>query len=209
MSCAICTEDGDESLHTHLSDDELIGLLYGLGDAERPSGRAAPSAASAGAKCSGRWGEPAWRSATEISGRRLAAQRQQILERLDALVRTPAWRWVPAAAAASLLAAGSCSYPADPARSTARAGCAASPSMPKPMRKLFTDVYSMEQDVEPRAAAPIRALFQEASFESAAQRSPKTNDNPAMDLLSCLILAVPGGCSAAPGIARRFLPVVG
>jgi len=37
---------------------------------------------------------------------------------------------------------------------------------------LFTDVYSMEQDVEPRAAAPIRGLFQEASFES-AQESPK------------------------------------
>jgi hypothetical protein len=35
--------------------------------------------------------------------------------------------------------------------------------------ELFTDVYSMEQDVEPRAAAPIRALFQEASFEEERQ----------------------------------------
>ena len=40
--------------------------------------------------------------------------------------------------------------------------------------ELFTDVYSMEQEVEPRAAAPIRALFvsevkgEEASFEPAA-----------------------------------------
>jgi hypothetical protein len=33
--------------------------------------------------------------------------------------------------------------------------------------ELFTDVYSMEQDVEPRAAVPMRALFQEASFEPA------------------------------------------
>jgi len=38
--------------------------------------------------------------------------------------------------------------------------------------QLFTDVYSMEQDVEPRAAAPIRGLFQETSFEP-AQESPK------------------------------------
>jgi hypothetical protein len=35
--------------------------------------------------------------------------------------------------------------------------------------QLFTDVYSMEQDVEPKAAAPIRALFQEASFEKEGQ----------------------------------------
>ena len=27
--------------------------------------------------------------------------------------------------------------------------------------QLFTDVYAMEQDVEPQAAAPIRALFQD------------------------------------------------
>ena len=35
--------------------------------------------------------------------------------------------------------------------------------------ELFTDVYSMERDVEPRAAAPIRALFQETALEEERQ----------------------------------------
>jgi hypothetical protein len=35
--------------------------------------------------------------------------------------------------------------------------------------QLFTDVYSMEQDVEPKAAAPIRALFQETALEEERQ----------------------------------------
>jgi len=30
-------------------------------------------------------------------------------------------------------------------------------------------VYSMERDIEPKAAAPIRALFQETSFEEGHQ----------------------------------------
>jgi hypothetical protein len=56
----------------------------------------------------------------------------------------------------------------------ARPASLSTPAQPAPAvvsaegdAQLFTDVYSMEQDVEPRAAAPIRALFQEASFEPA------------------------------------------
>ena len=159
-------------LNEHLNDDELIQLLYGLGDAEDHL----PGCA----ECGERWsemqralGRTRAESAIEISGRRLAVQRQQILERLeqptfgrDAL-GSYAWRWVPAAAAASLVAAAlflsrspfpsKVPQPSPAASVNAEADAA-----------LFTDVYSMEQDVEPRAAAPIRALFQETAFETAA-----------------------------------------
>jgi hypothetical protein len=103
----------------------------------------------------------------EISARSLAAQRLQILERVERPTGSHAWRWVPVAAAASLLAAGlffkqSSSVPqaAPPASVAVNAEADA---------ELFTDVYSMEQDVEPRAAAPIRALFQETALEKERQ----------------------------------------
>jgi anti-sigma-K factor RskA len=152
----------------HLSDDELIRLLYGLGDAE--------SHVSGCADCGERWNEmlralgktrAEAAAAAEISGRRLALQRQEILQRVqERSYGLYAWRWVPAAAAASALAVAlflarpsSLSNPAQPAPAVVNAESDA---------QLFTDVYSMEQDVEPRAAAPIRALFQEASFEPAS-----------------------------------------
>lgn len=149
----------------HLSDDELIALLYGLGDAE---GHLASCP-----ECGERWnamrralGMTRAESARilEIGGHRLAAQRQEILQRLEN--RPSGLRdssWMPAAAVAALLAVAmfvqqhSRDLPAAPPAKAAVNAEADS--------ALFTDVYSMEQDVEPRAAAPIRALFQEASFE--------------------------------------------
>jgi hypothetical protein len=106
-----------------------------------------------------------------MTGRKLAVQRQQILARVNQPVPgSLVWRWIPpAAAAASLLAAAFFfSHPTSsvtPPAATAIVNAEAD-------AQLFTDVYSMEQDLEPRAAAPIRGLFQEASFES-AQESPK------------------------------------
>ena len=154
-------------LSAHLSDDELIRLLYGLGDTE---GHVAGCA-----ECGDRWNEmlralgktrAEAAASAAVSGRKLAVQRQEILERVQ---RNPAgayaWRWVPAAAAASVLAV---------VLFLARPSSLSGPALPAPAAvtaegdaELFTDVYSMEQDVEPRAAAPIRALFQEASFEPA------------------------------------------
>ena len=153
----------------HLSDDELIALLYGLGDGEdHVAGCAA---------CGERWNEMHRAlgmaraesvHAAEIGGRRLAAQRMQILERLGQRSSASlAWRWVPVATAASLLGAAlflhqrpSVSPSAAPAPAAVNAEADA---------ELFTDVYSMEQDVEPRAAAPIRALFQETAMEREQQ----------------------------------------
>ena len=152
----------------HLSDDELIGLLYGLGDSD--------SHLAGCSECSERWsamhralGMARTESAKtmEISARRLAAQRVQILERLEQPSVSLAWRWVPVATAASLLAAAMFLHqrpgvpqqpPAAPAAVNTEADA-----------ELFTDVYSMEQDVEPRAAAPIRALFQETALEKERQ----------------------------------------
>jgi len=151
----------------HLSDDELIGLLYGLGD----SG----SHLAGCSECSERWNAMhralgmarVEAAAPEISGRRLAAQRLQILERLERPAGSHAWRWVPVATAASLLAAAMLLYlwpsvpqPVPPAPVAVNAEADAD---------LFTDVYSMERDIEPKAAAPIRALFQETSFEEGHQ----------------------------------------
>ena len=152
----------------HLSDDELIGMLYGIGDGE--------SHLAGCSECSERWsamhtslGMARTESARtmEISARSLAAQRLQILERVERPTGSHAWRWVPVATAASLLAAGlffkqSSSVPkaAPPAPVAANAEADA---------ELFTDVYSMERDIEPKAAAPIRALFQETSFEEGHQ----------------------------------------
>jgi hypothetical protein len=154
----------------HLSDDELIGLLYGLGDA---GGHLAGCS-----ECGERWNamhralgmvraESA--RATEITGRRLAVQRLQIVERLaQPSPVSLGWRWVPVATAASLLAAAMFLHqrPGVPQPAPSRPAAVVNAESDA---QLFTDVYSMEQDVEPKAAAPIRALFQEASFEKEGQ----------------------------------------
>ena len=152
-------------LNHHLSDDELIGLLYGLGDGEIHLAGCS--------ECGDRWdamhralGMTRVESARsmDISARRLAAQRVQILERLERPSSgLLAWRWVPVATAASILAAAMFFHqrPTAPQPATPAAVAVTSESD----AELFTDVYSMEQDVEPRAAAPIRALFQETAFQ--------------------------------------------
>ena len=161
-----------QHLQKHLSDDELIGLLYGLGNIED-----AESHLAGCSECDERWSamhralgmaRSASAKTTEISARRLAVQRQQILERLEQpLPVSLGWRWVPVATAASLLAAAMFLYQRPSVPQSAPPATAAVNA--ESDAQLFTDVYSMEQDVEPRAAAPIRALFQEASFEKGPQ----------------------------------------
>jgi len=142
----------------HLSDDELIGLLYGLGDAD---GHLAQCAECTGLLRAFRKTRAEIVVTPEISGRLLAAQRQQILDRLERPLLS--WRWVPAAGIAALIAA---------ALILSRPAVVPSPEPAVNIEadsELFTDVYSMERDVEPRAAAPIRSLFQATSFEQEAQ----------------------------------------
>jgi hypothetical protein len=153
----------------HLSDDELIGLLYGLGDGDGHLTHCS--------ECGERWDEmrralgmarAESSMAVEVSARRLALQRQRILERLEQPNSASlGWRWVPVATAASLLAAAMFLHqrPVVPEQSRS-APVAVNTDADA---KLFTDVYSMEQDVEPKAAAPIRALFQETALEEERQ----------------------------------------
>ena len=157
----------------HLSDDDLIRRLYGIGEED--------DHLAACSECSDRWlaiqnvirsARAEQPRAPEMTGRKLAVQRRQILAKLDQpLAGSLLWRWVPPAAAASLLAAALIlSRPTSPVTPTPAATVAVNAEADA---QLFTDVYSMEQDVEPRAAAPIRALFQEASLESAQESTPQ------------------------------------
>jgi len=148
----------------HLNDDELIGLLYGLGNMDDDESHLAGCS-----ECIERLKamEKVRRDAADapqISARILAVQRLTILGRLgEPSPVSLGWRWVPVATAASLLAAALFLHqrprvpaPPVPAKTAVNAEADAA---------LFTDVYAMEQDVEPRAAAPIRGLFQETSFD--------------------------------------------
>jgi|SRR5665213_192009 len=158
----------------HLSDDELIGRVYGLGDRKEDEAHLeACSECSERLRAMGQ-ARMATIDAPRIGGRKLAVQRQQILERLARPSPAEhASRWIPAAAVAALLAVAmflhqhSSVPPPAPAATAVVNG--------EGDEELFTDVYSMEQDVEPRAAAPIRALFQEASFEPAASGKEPRN----------------------------------
>lgn len=150
--------------HEHLSEDILLDAVYGIAAAD------AEAHVNTCVRCAGRLSE--WRQKRaaadggEISSEFLAAQRREIYERLSngpsyGILRSPRMRrlWAPALVAACALTLGIFVYhpfmyhsgrEAQPAI-TADAGDA----------QLFGDVFSMEESLEPSAAAPVRALFQE------------------------------------------------
>lgn len=156
-------------LHRHLSDDELLDRMY-LGEVH--ASERAPHLQEC-AECAGRLqamerrrtevGSAAAAAESAISNEVLIAQRRTIYARLDRPVSVHA-RWAPAAlAAVFLLVMGvflarphAAYHPAlspDPAPGVAVSGEVNA-------EQLFSDLYSMEQSVEPRAAAPIHALFE-------------------------------------------------
>ena len=133
----------------HLTSDQLVDQLYGLADHGEHL--------SDCALCGRRWSDLRLRREQLASAAPdgepnefFLAQRARIRARLEKEPRTRL-RWVPAAlAAACLLAAGLFLHrpAAAPGRDAADA-------------QLFSDVYSMEQSVEPDVAAPIHALFED------------------------------------------------
>jgi hypothetical protein len=141
------------SAHEHLSDDALLDALYGVADHE-PHLREC-------AVCAQRFRE--WQRkreglagaagvATDVSGDFLAAQRRKIYERLER-PQPKRLRWAPALAMACLVAVGALVYhPATPPAPQQRGDVSDS--------QLFSDAYSMDQSLEPSAAAPIHALFE-------------------------------------------------
>ena len=132
----------------HLNDDQLLGQLYGI--FEDPHVDVCP-------ECSARLRILRERrvdltAAAEVLQEALSAQRRQILARLDRPGRQ--WTWIPAAVAASIVAIGLAIYrPTSPTKAPAQADAGDD--------QLFSEVYSMSQSTEPRAAAPIHALFED------------------------------------------------
>jgi hypothetical protein len=142
-------------MNAHLSDDQLLDRMYGAAagdDAHLASCLACAARLNA---LKERRSELA--AAAEISSEFLAAQRRRILQQLEHRQWRAEWKWLPALAAACALAIALFVY---------------RPSAPKPPaqmdaadQQLFSEVYSMEQSTEPRAAVPIHALFDGIAVE--------------------------------------------
>jgi hypothetical protein len=142
----------------HLSDLELVDRLYGLIEE--------PEHLRECAACAERWevlrehkahltAEPA------VSVEFLAAQRARIRARLEQPARW-GYRWASAAAAACLLVAGLFVYSPTPKPPVAPRPAQAQAGAEQPSdAQLFAIVTSIEDTMEPRAAAPIHALFEE------------------------------------------------
>jgi len=138
--------------HEHLSEDALLDAVYGI------AGNAAEAHLRRCADCAQRlheWHEKraAAVESIDVSGEFLAAQRKRIYERIERPSRKH-WLWAPGLAAACALAVGVFVYhpaPKEQPRRNAEISDA----------QLFGEVYSMEQSLEPTAAAPARALFEE------------------------------------------------
>ena len=145
-------------MNRHLSDDELIDRLYGLGDHAHEC-----------AQCDARLRAMEQRrveiaAATPVSGDFLAAQRRGIYSRLG---QSPKLQlsWAPATVAALCLAVAGLvvlhtSAPV-PAPSGLVSHAVSHTDAAAADAQLFSDVYAMEQSSEPRAAAPIHALIEE------------------------------------------------
>jgi hypothetical protein len=137
----------EEHKMKHLTSDELVDRLYGIGASEHLEDCE---------DCSERFrqlreqramaAEPA-----PVSHEFLAAQRRNIYARMGERPQAR-MKWVPAlAAAACLLVAGVLAHrPGTPVAKPEVADA-----------QLFSDVYSMEQSMEPIAAQPIHAMFEQ------------------------------------------------
>jgi hypothetical protein len=134
----------------HLTSDELVNLVYGVG----ASGHIDDCR-----ECSDRLEQlretrAMAADALPVSHEFLAAQRRNIYARMGERPQAR-MKWVPAlAAAACLVAVGVFSYhpPQVAIPEAAETHVDA---------QLFADVYSMEQSMEPIAAQPIHALFEQ------------------------------------------------
>jgi hypothetical protein len=137
----------------HLSEDELLDAVYGI------AGSDADAHLHSCADCTQRlheWQEKRASAAAsiEIPSEFLAAQRRKIYERIENPPRKR-WLWAPGLAAACALAVGIFVYRPAPQEQPVNKPAEISDA------QLFGDIYSMEQVVEPAAAAPARALFEE------------------------------------------------
>jgi hypothetical protein len=155
-------------MNRHWTVDELTDRLYGIREADQHL--------ESCRECSQRFEELNRRRAAvavgpEILPARLAVQRSAVLRRIDLQSFGAPWRrmlpWVPALSAAVCLVAVALfvhrPVQIAPQRvvtemtTTAVTATAAVASD----AQLFADIYNVEESSEPRAAAPMHALFQE------------------------------------------------
>lgn len=133
----------------HWSDDEMIARLYEVG----PEGLHLQECES----CAQRWQRLAAARAQilrapAVSEGFLAAQRRAIYGRLDRTPeRSPGWRLAPGLALAFMLLLAVLLVRPAPEPETSLASSDA---------QFFTEVYSVVQSTEPRAAGPLHGLFE-------------------------------------------------
>lgn len=167
----------------HLNNDQLLDRLYGLEE----GGPESVTHLRECQECSNRFESLKRRRSEMVSASSanesaipnefLLSQRREIYARLDRASTVNA-RWAPAAlAVAFLLVMGvflagphPVYRPMLPANPTSAAEVAAKqgvePGAERNAEELFSDLYSMEQSVEPLAAAPIHGLFEASTGES-------------------------------------------
>jgi hypothetical protein len=139
----------------HLTTDELVDVLYGT----RESGHVDECA-----ECRARFEQLSERKAIAAEMRPapqefLFAQRRNIYARMGEQPHTR--KWVPALAAAACLAAvGVLAH--GPFEMRAPVSTVVQSAKTEAVdAQIFSDVYSMEQSMEPIAAQPIHALFEQ------------------------------------------------
>ncbi len=154
-------------LSHHLSDDELLDRMYGLGESGVAHLREC-------AECSSRFQALERRRAEVVAASSTAneavwselfpAQRRAIYSRLDA--GAARLHWAPAALAVAFLLVMSVflARPHQAYRQVRPPDAASGVELNE--EQLFSDLYSMEQSVEPRAAAPIHALFEPSAGDA-------------------------------------------
>jgi hypothetical protein len=158
----------------HLTNDELLDRIYGLGENSIPHLRDCK-------ECSGRFQALERRRAeaslltagsagtnAAASNEFLAAQRRAIYARLG---EAPAARlhWAPAALAVAFLLVMGVFLARPHAGNRVMRPAAPALAVDLSEDQLFSDLYSMEQSVEPRAAAPIHALFEGSEGDAVEQ----------------------------------------
>lgn len=147
----------------HLSSDELLDRMYGLGESAVPHLRECEECSSRLQALERRRVEvtPAGSSANgaPVSNEFLLSQRRAIYARLDQAPSAPA-RWAPAALAIAFLLVMSVFLARPHAAYRPVHSPDTAPLVEQSDEQLFSDLYSMEQSDEPRAAAPIHALFE-------------------------------------------------
>jgi hypothetical protein len=147
----------------HLKTDDLVNRLYGL--EEQPGADQDAHLASC-LDCRARWEEMravkgGFSTLEPLPSDFLAAQRRMIYARLGEEPRTR-MAWAPALAAVALLAIGVAVYRplSAPAPGLGRGHESSRPAQTDAAdAQLFSEVYSMEQSMEPSVAAPIHTLF--------------------------------------------------